>query len=517
MKYRTNDVYIVCDEFKLYKEAGNCGQFVIKEFFITSGQDPKGNIKENEIFYVDESGKMQFVIGREGSKDTANWWKKHVKKECNTFYENPVELNFAFLGTLTLNIDSAVYGRHRVVYDNICIAQGNNGRNNWWFGGESACYYHHMYHDDRDSSRKNSVMCFGEYTDDNGKKYVIRTIVDRSEIGDSVNTYTFYLKSVESLQNANWLSSISDDTRIKNIMMPGSHDAGMSELHHTNLIAGFNMGAIRTQKNSIYEQLLCGCRYFDIRVDYDHEELVSYHRPDEFPKKMLGANGQSISDIFLQASDFLQKYNSEFVIFKISHFRDFDDHEPSYTARKMIDYAAKSIYVFKGESKESEYQLHEIKKCELAGKILLIYADEKCMGESYYDCTKGVFKYHDVETEVPETIPANQMNVFDKFANKSVYEDMKNDQLEKWEKNAGYYNTKLFLLSWTMTLQGIESATGSIEILAKEANGELESELKKARNDTVVQYKMPNIVYIDFVDSALCNAIIKQSFENWKK
>lgn len=514
MKYHPNTVQIIGRGFELYKENESYGDFVIKDFYVTDGQDPDGNIKIGDTYHLNKDGEMTFYVGRKKDSDTADFWKKYIKPECNTLNKNPDELNFAILGTLTLNVSSNTYGKHRIVYEDICIAQGHNIQNNWWFGGKKDCYYHSTYTDDYSTTIDSSVLCFGkcsEIVDGSQKKIIAKTVVERNELGSPANTYIFHLESIDVLINADWMSKLDNKTCLKNIMMPGSHDAGMSEIHHADVAASTNLQAVITQKYSIYEQLMCGCRYFDIRVDYDHDELVSYHRTS-----FCGANGQRISDILLQTSDFLATYKTEFVILKMSQFRDYLDHDPGETAEKLIEMIEKNPYVFKGDG-NTNYQLHDMKKEDLAGKILIVFADEGCMAEIGFDSSRGVFKYHDVEIEVPETIPANQMNVFDKFANKSVYEDMKKDQLEKWEKNAGYYNTKLFLLSWTMTLQGIENLTGSIEILAKEANGKLESELEKARNDTDVQYKMPNIVYIDFVDSALCDVIIKQSFENWKK
>lgn len=54
----------------------------------------------------------------------------------------------------------------------------------------------------------------------------------------------------------NWMSYIKDDAKITKIVMPGSHNSatmGMSKLG-------------RCQGGSLYEQYLCGVRFFDIRI-----------------------------------------------------------------------------------------------------------------------------------------------------------------------------------------------------------------------------------------------------------
>ncbi|MBO4291394.1 MAG: hypothetical protein J5898_05755 [Lachnospiraceae bacterium] len=509
MTYRDNEVQILFGgNERLYKENDSYGEYTIKDFKVTSGQDPNGKISKGKVFKLSEDGKATFSVGRKKSGEVADWWKERVKRECNTFNDNPGELNFAFKVDLNININSSKFGKHRVTYRDLCIAQGNNGRNNWWFGGTQRCYYHHIYNDDIDSSRDDAVICFGEFSD-GGKKYVLRTFVDRSKSGASVNTYTFYLDAVLCLDNANWLSGLSKEIQLKNIMMPGSHDAGMSELHHTNFVAGFNKAAIKTQKNCIYEQLLSGCRYFDIRVDYDHDELVTYHR-DEGVITGLGAGGQSISDVFMQAEDFLNQYDSEFIVFKVSHFRSASGHDPKKIAEKMVDFVKGRNRIFKSGGSN----LHELKRSDLAGKILTVFADESCMPE--YDSKAGIFKYHDVGDSAEKSVPANQLNVYDHYSNTDSFETMKKDQLDKWKKNAGQSSTKLFLLSWTLTLQGVGgNASGSIEKLAQQANSKLKEVLKEQYN-SLGKDKMPHIVYIDFIDPEMCGIIINQAKEYMK-
>ena len=93
---------------------------------------------------------------------------------------------------------------------------------------------------------------------------------------------------------------------------------------------------------------------------------------------------------------------------------------------------------------------------------------------------------------------------------------MKKDQLDKWKKNAGQSSTKLFLLSWTLTLQGVGgNASGSIEKLAQQANSKLKEVLKEQYN-SLGKDKMPHIVYIDFIDPEMCGIIINQAKEYMK-
>ncbi len=59
----------------------------------------------------------------------------------------------------------------------------------------------------------------------------------------------------------NWMSYIKDEAKITKIVMPGSHNAPTAGM--------FKFG--RCQGGSLYEQYLCGVRYFDIRIKADRK------------------------------------------------------------------------------------------------------------------------------------------------------------------------------------------------------------------------------------------------------
>ena len=129
------------------------------------------------------------------------------------------------------------------------------------------------------------------------------------------------------VDTANWMRDLSDNTRLDGIMMPGSHDAGMSELHHCAPPIGAG-GKTQTQALSVGRQLAAGARYFDIRVDFDYKRLVTYHRTGAF-----GCNGQDLAPILDQLRDFLRQHPTETAFPKFSHIRDYSGHSPAETKR----------------------------------------------------------------------------------------------------------------------------------------------------------------------------------------
>ena len=137
------------------------GWYKINDFYIPSAQDPDHHITiGTEINFEPDwntgNPSLNFVLGREGSTNVANWWKNRVSSDQNNYNKEPGELNFAMKGDLTLLIGSDVY-----VFSDFFIAQGHTSiYNNWWIGG-SEC----RYTDD------NLVVCNGKDESDNTVRY----------------------------------------------------------------------------------------------------------------------------------------------------------------------------------------------------------------------------------------------------------------------------------------------------------------------------------------------------------
>ena len=71
--------------------------------------------------------------------------------------------------------------------------------------------------------------------------------VQSIQLFNKITTNEFY---------STWMGEIKEDTKLKNIVIPGSHDAGSYGM----------MPQARTQGHDIIDQLKSGARYFDLRV-----------------------------------------------------------------------------------------------------------------------------------------------------------------------------------------------------------------------------------------------------------
>ncbi|MDJ0904276.1 MAG: hypothetical protein QNJ55_36395 [Xenococcus sp. MO_188.B8] len=505
MEYQDNSVSFSLDGGTGYVLLG--GSFTIEEYSVTEGQDPDGHIKAEEKIFNDK-GSMTFSVGRQGSSDVAEWFHTEIHAWKTTFNHEADDLNFAFRGTLKLKV-SAEGGEDTYTFSNIGIAQGHSGRaNNWWFGGEDCIYL-----------TENKVSCYGT----NSSGSTVEVVFQRGD--NPVNIITVS-PTTEFVDTRNWMGKIKDkdNVALDEIMMPGSHDAGMSETEHCSAPTS----RTKTQSLPIQGQLESGSRYFDIRVDYDHGELVTYHRDPSL--HIFGCNGQKLETILNETRDFLGNYPTEMAILRIGHIR-YDEKDTTEKIRERFNsYSAKDTKekinellnsyseVMYGNTNE-KINLAKVQLGDVQGKMIVVldYSDDSDSND--IDQKNGRFSYEqldpktepldpqlDLEEEVCKKTDANaNIMVCEKYADKSSYDDMEKDQLGKWDRWADHGKDSLFLLSWTLT--GI---LDTIENHAKEANSKLPGFL----HTQIVENgkKKPNIVYIDYVNSKTTQSIIQYNF-----
>ncbi|BCH55317.1 hypothetical protein ACQZ61_06220 [Agrobacterium vitis] len=470
MQYHDNDVFFsLAGGYRLIS-----GSYLINEFSITDGQDPDKHIHNGLLVTCGADGKFTFNVGRKGSETVAKWFNSRIPANSTTFGHAADDLNFAFLGQLILTLTSGSLGdrQQSFVFNNIALAQGHSGAsNNWWFGGKTAA-----------SIGNNKVNVSGSGIAD------IHSLFTFLRGGNSVSGVDVTPGVLIPTQD--WLAHVAADTPLKQIVMPGSHDAGMSQLSHCNPFVGAE-GPTKTQELSVGGQLASGSRYFDIRVDYDYSELVTYHRSGA-----LGCNGQSLKSVLDEAKSFLKAHPTEFAILKFSHIRDYDGHNPADT-RKRINDLLNSYQDILYSNGAATINIVNTTLAAVRGKIIAVfdYGD-------FIDPATGRFRYEDGNSAVSGA----NLTVYDNYANTSDYQTMQQDQLAKWRAHGGLGQNFLFLLSWTLTSGGLVS----VKSLADEANGHLPAVLSK--QIISLGWSKPNIVYIDFIDEYLSSSIIQYNF-----
>lgn len=331
---------------------------------------------------------------------------------------------------------------------------------------------------------------YTNYIDETDDSYSLK-LCDRNE----KSHYTCYDSKRPKIKTITWEPAskiidggiasrwMTDNPKIRaltldKVTMLGSHDAGMNKFQWGT--AGGTKNNTITQVRTIGQQLNLGARYFDLRPFYRDGEFYCGHfsQLTEYIIGWQGACGQSFSEIIKEINDFC-KDKKELIILNIGgscldvsnpvSFKDFDDDIWNRFYNK----------------------LNEINNiCQSNGNLLCDnMANRKTIGE--LTAEKSAVVIIDPKGRFCKT---DDLKISNSYSNEDDFEKMRQDQFEKMKEHANDPN-QLFLISWTLTLQGAENINpfNSILELAEKANNHIDDILNQARNTA----KYPNIVYID--------------------
>jgi hypothetical protein len=183
-----------------------------------------------------------------------------------------------------------------------------------------------------------------------------------------------YLSYFTNYNPARWMQDLLLPTKgnltLKDIVIPGSHDAGMSALNGTGGIQANSINPCNTltQKQNIGRQLNKGIRMFDLRVGMFKNAIYTKHSSSDCMADAVGGGyGERFKDILDSVKTFLDHHQKEFIILTFSHFC-----EKEAPAKKVADtiiqvLGRQRIYNNGGKS------IANIKLNDLAGKVIITF------------------------------------------------------------------------------------------------------------------------------------------------
>lgn len=156
-----------------------------------------------------------------------------------------------------------------------------------------------------------------------------------------------------SEQLSYWMSNIRGDALLKDVVIPGSHDAGATDM----------MWMARTQDRDIADQLACGTRYFDLRVGIKKGELRIFHGPIYSLK---------FNDVMTQVRDFLDANPSETIILD---FQQFSKSEISPDVLAVVNEYLKDKFVVNDSDKSDMEFIDSLTLDDARGKCLVYWGE----------------------------------------------------------------------------------------------------------------------------------------------
>lgn len=317
--------------------------------------------------------------------------------------------------------------------------------------------------------------------------------------------------SLGQIDRKRWMydgRNLLGDRRLNQIALPGSHDAGMSISPYC--FGGSSCNTV-TQRRTVFQQLMAGCRYFDIRPALISGSTDFY--TGHFSSVggfIVGCAGEKLVDVLRGVMEYFSSGGLDPVILKFSHYRNQADNESSFTTEQMnalIALVKKELgsRLFTGNFPGG---LHNLTVNDFIGvtgpneREVLVVFDLPSPHEALREPTEGIYRYG-------ETLSGDyDLVVFDEDSGEGVgLAEMSRKQLQRL-RTTDNHQGNLFLLSWTLRQSKFQASRcflqgPSILDLAGTANAALWPSLVEAYNrHGLSSTMMPNVIYADDIQEA---------------
>jgi len=298
---------------------------------------------------------------------------------------------------------------------------------------------------------------------------------------------------------AKWMEQTLDFSKtLKEISIPGSHDAGMYT--SSNCSPGAASCNTETQKKPMLGQLEAGMRYFDLRPVWTNGAFCTGHFSNVDVLGGQGCTGGTLMDIFTGVNEFLSRGHKELVILKLSHDYDRDADRFSFNESQLdalIDLVTrmlgKWLYLNDTGNRLAAIPLSRI--IGSSGKVIAVF--DRLPDQLV---RSGIYQYSDYSPRGDQPgIVSGALSIYDEYSDTNDFDFMRRDQLGKLDCPVNH-GGDLFLLSWTLTQSPVQAsgcligAAASIIALAEKA---IESIVPDLRGHGITSANVPNIVYLD--------------------
>lgn len=262
-----------------------------------------------------------------------------------------------------------------------------------------------------------------------------------------------------------WMKYINGDIPVKNIAIPGSHDAGT-----------YNMLSLgETQSSSILTQLKFGVRYFDIRVEEKGDSLVIFHSV---------LSGMDFNEVINDISEFMETNDSEVLILDFQHFKN-------DSMQKVIDTLESSLdterYAVKNDTEMSDADfIDNLKLEDCRGKFIITWGSDYKIDEKNY-----LFRRNNDEGSLSE---CSLESYYEGDLHKKSSEEFIENALPLYFEKFSLKNKGLFVLQGQLTAPTLVTTPLSLE----ESHAlNMNNYVRNLKNSDLLKYV--NIIMRDYV------------------
>lgn len=183
-----------------------------------------------------------------------------------------------------------------------------------------------------------------------------------------INGTCGYKGQVADASYSSWMEKMPDETLLRSVKIPGSHDAGTYGMIWPG----------RTQNYDIATQLSFGARYFDVRVNKTEDGYRIYHS---------SLNGVQFSEVLNDIKSFIKEHPSETLLLDFQHFKGGSKADVLEILSEELE---KEDLVLHNNTKKSDVEfMHSLTLGEARGKCIIFF------GETNDDPSDWIFLRND--------------------------------------------------------------------------------------------------------------------------
>jgi hypothetical protein len=239
---------------------------------------------------------------------------------------------------------------------------------------------------------------------------------------------------------SDWMGALPDNLTLKEITMPGSHDAGVYK-EATTKVGIFRVPKSWTscQDRSVLEQCEAGSRFFDIRLKASSTSIRAHHTT-----KGQGAIGESWDSTLESVASFLDSHPSEIVILRLT--------KPAGSAKdEIVEKLVQSSLRDKLYKSANFTNFANATLQSLRGKAICAFEPKSF---SVLHPSAGLHPFFRYEE-------GSQFGLITcgKYSNSKKIRDVIDGQVEKIDAHADHAGAHLFVLYWTQTGSNVEENT----------------------------------------------------------
>jgi hypothetical protein len=305
----------------------------------------------------------------------------------------------------------------------------------------------------------------------------------------------------------NWMRKMYDvirDRPVRHLIMPGTHDAGMSRISDKIVSIGSEENT-QNQGINIYDQLRTGSRWFDLRIGSVHANdnagqnngFWVMHVNDEMASLAIGNTGESLDDVISEINRFTSENPGEIIFFTMRYLvgrYEFPDRGPiMWNAAIVNDFFSKLRAIHNrclNLDTSTGFQNHKasyfMDHNEGKGCVILLLNGHLDGGVPRESPDDGIYDI-------------GRMNIQDHWSNKMQASDMAPDQVNNWRSatRGGASDYGSFMIAqWLVTPDAVASTAYTLQNFAIQPTN---PSLYWAGVNGMDPEHWPNVLLVDYI------------------